>query len=190
MYRQAALSRADTPEEDRTPHFLLMDECSWFISRSIGEMADQVRKFHLGIILATQRLGQLQPKDTREAVFAEVSNMISFQLGEDGEASYLARHLNTPELTASDIRHLGRYEIYAQLAPEGARLPAFWATTPTPPLGELNDLQIQQIIAHSRQRYAKPRPLVEEEIDARGNPIRNAEPEKRRRTGPSDHGAG
>jgi len=45
----------------------------------------------------------------------------------------LARHFNTPGLTANEIRSLGRYEICAQLTQVGAKLPAFWARTPSPP---------------------------------------------------------
>lgn len=87
LFRQTALSREDTPESLRVPHFLIMDECSWFISRTVGEMADQVRKFGLGLVLAAQRLGQLKPKETREAVFANVGNVICFQMGERDEGS-------------------------------------------------------------------------------------------------------
>ena len=56
-YYQAALSREDAPAAGRVPHLLILDECSWFISPTVGEMADQVRKFGLGLILAGQRLG-------------------------------------------------------------------------------------------------------------------------------------
>ncbi len=188
LFHHAALSREDTPASQRRLHFLIMDECSWFISRTVGDMADQVRKFGLGLVLAAQRLAQLKPRETREAVFGNVGNLICFQMGDRDEASYLARHFNTPGLTANEIRSLGRYEIYAQLTQQGARLPAFWARTPSPPSptprGERKD-QIEWLIQRSRQSHALPRVVVEERIASRERRERHEEPEKRRRQGPA-----
>ena len=182
LFHQAALSREDRPSSRNKLHFLIMDECSWFISRTVGEMADQVRKFGLGLVLAAQRLGQLKPKDTREAVFANVGNLISFQMGDKDEALYLARHFNTQDLTANEIRSLGRYEIYAQLIRQGARLPAFWARTPSPPPADAKrSVRTQPLIQRSRESYALPREVVEEEIASRERRERYEEPEKRRR---------
>jgi len=184
LFRQTALSRKDTPESLRVPHFLIMDECSWFISRTVGEMADQVRKFGLGLVLAAQRLGQLKPKETREAVFANVGNVICFQMGERDEALYLERHFNTPDLTADEIRSLGRYEIYAQLTLAGQRQNAFWARTPPPPAKSIESSgQIGRLISQSRERYALPREVVEQEIASREKGESYEEPEKRRRQG-------
>jgi len=182
LFRQTALSREDTPESQRAPHFLIMDECSWFISRTVGEMADQMRKFGLGLVLAAQRLGQLKPKETREAVFANVANIACFHMGERDEALYLERHFNTAELTADEIRSLGRYEIYVQLTLAGERQAAFWARTPPPPLKSIESSgQMEKLISQSRERYALPREVVEEEIASREKGETYEEPEKRRR---------
>jgi hypothetical protein len=181
LMRQTALSREDTPETDRVPFFLMMDECSWFISRTVGEMADQTRKFGLGLILAAQRLGQLKPKETREAVFANVANLVCFQMGERDEASYLARHFNTRGLEAEEIRSLGRYEIYAQVLHRGAKLPAFWARTPPPPKTHRGNDRLELVVQRNRAEYALPRQVVEAEIMAREARNGNEEPEKRRR---------
>jgi hypothetical protein len=182
LYRQAALSREGASAGRLPPHFLFMDECSWFISRTVGEMTDQVRKFGLGLILAAQRLGQLKPVETREAVFANVSSLIAFQMGDQAEAQYLERHLNTPGLTAQEIQALGNYEVYAQLLQEGAKLPAFWARTPPPPTAVAGSRErLQLVIRRSRERYALPRQRVEDEIAARERSEGHGEPEKRRR---------
>ncbi|MBC7264766.1 MAG: ATP-binding protein [Chloroflexi bacterium] len=187
LFRQTALSREDTPESERALHFLIMDECSWFISRTVGEMADQVRKFGLGLILAAQRLGQLKPKETREAIFANVGNVICFQMGERDEAVYLERHFNTQELSADEIRSLGRYEIYAQLMQEGVKLPAFWARTPPPPSRYQARDQVEMLVQRSREKYALPRHVVEEAIVLGEKEGRYEEPEKRRRQDIASH---
>ena len=181
LYRQAALSRDDLAGSSLEPHFLIIDECSWFISRTVGEMTDQMRKFGLGLILAAQRLGQLKPADTREAIFANVGNIIAFQMGEGAEALYLERHLNTPELTAEDLRSLALGEVYAQVIQEGSKKPAFWARTPPPPAPCRDRAQIQAVIQRSRERYALPREAVEKAIAPQERREHYAEPEKRRR---------
>jgi hypothetical protein len=182
LFRQTALSRGDTPESQRVWHFLIMDECSWFISRTVGEMADQMRKFSLGLLLAAQRLGQLKPKETREAIFANVGSMICFRMGERDEAVYLERHLNTAGLTAEEIRALGRYEVYAQLTRDGIRLPAFWACSPPPPPKPWEGTdRIEQVRERSREQHALPREVVEQEIASRERREMDEEPEKRRR---------
>lgn len=62
LFHHAALSREDTRASERRLHFLVMDECSWFISRTVGEMADQVRKFGLGLVLAAQGWPSSSPR--------------------------------------------------------------------------------------------------------------------------------
>ena len=182
LFRQAALSRENIPESDRVPHFLTMDECSWFISRSVGEMADQMRKFGLGLVLAAQRVSQLKPNDTRDAVLSNVSNTISFRMGDIDDARLLERHLNTPGLVADDIRSLGQYEIYAQLLRNGAKMPAFWAQTPPPPAAVHGGRRrAEAIVQRSREMCARPREIVEREIAQRGKVQTHAEPEKRHR---------
>jgi hypothetical protein len=155
LFRQAALSREDIPESQRAPHYLIMDECSWFISRSVGEMADQARKFKLGLILAAQRLSQLKTQGTLEAILAEASSLICFRIGDVQEARHLAQHLNTADLAAEDIRSLGQYEVYAQILQHGAKSPAFWAKT-LPPASTTGRAISPQIFGESQPRGLHP----------------------------------
>jgi DNA helicase HerA-like ATPase len=68
-------------------HFVLVDEASWFMSRTVSELFDQARKFGIGVILAVQRLGQLVPEDVRDAVLANSGTIISFRLSDRDEAA-------------------------------------------------------------------------------------------------------
>jgi type IV secretory pathway TraG/TraD family ATPase VirD4 len=182
LFRQAALSREEIPEAQRAPHYLILDECSWFLSKSIGEMADQARKFKLGLVLAAQRLGQLSAHGTLEAILAEVGSLICFRLGDVREARDLAQHLNTGELSGEDIRSLGQYEIYAQLQQQGAKTPAFWAKTMPPPEPEpYQEERRAYLIRQSRETYARPCEDVERELIQRERSVHDVEPEKRRR---------
>jgi len=182
LFRQAALSREDTPESRRRPHFLIMDECSWFLSRSVAEMADQARKFRLGLILAAQRLSQLKAQGTLEAILAEANNLICFRMGDVQEARHLAQHLNTADLDADEIRSLGQYEVYAQILRQGTKTPAFWAQTPAPsPVLDHSSARRAWILERSREEYARPRSEVEEAFLLRERRVQHVEPEKRSR---------
>jgi len=180
LFRQAALSRENIPESQRAPHYLIMDECSWFISRSVGEMADQARKFKLGLILAAQRLSQLKTQGTLEAILAEASSLICFRMGAVQEARHLAQHLNTADLAAEDIRSLGQYEVYAQILQRGAKSPAFWAETLPPAQVQPGQSKRHSIlVSRSRQTYTQPREKVEREMATRERSQHDVEPEKK-----------
>ncbi len=182
LYRQAALSRQEIPESKRIPHFLILDESSWFISRTVGEMADEMRKFGLGLILAAQRVGQLKPQEVKEAVFSNVGNLICFEVGERDEAVYLARHLNAPDLTADHIRSLEKFEIYARLSIAAQKYPAFWAHTRRPPPENPEAARrVERIIRQSQRRYAVPREVVEKELASSLQGETHVEPEIRQR---------
>jgi hypothetical protein len=141
-----------------------------------------MRKFGLGLILAAQRLGQLKPKETREAIFANVGSMVCFRMGERDEVVYLQRHFSTAGLTAEEIRALGRHEVYAQLTQDGVRLPAFWGRTPPPPPKPWEGTgRIEEVRQRSREQYALPREVVEQAIASRERREMDEEPEKRRR---------
>jgi hypothetical protein len=165
LYYQAALAREALPPEQRRPHLLMMDESAWFLSATVADMADQVRKYGLGLCLAAQRLSQIKPDEVRDAIFANFANLICFSLGEQGEAVYVARHLNTPGVGAEDIRRLPPFHGYAQVMLGGHRSEAFSLEGLGPPsLAPDAATRWERILAASRQRYARPRTVVEEQL--------------------------
>ena len=62
LIAQAAQERAVLPERDRMPTFVYIDEAADYFDRNIGIILSQARKFNVGMILAHQYLGQLEPK--------------------------------------------------------------------------------------------------------------------------------
>ena len=85
----AAFTRQDMPEEDRRDFHLYLDEFQNFTTRSMAGMTSELRKFHVGLVLAHQYLFQLDP-DVREAVLGNAGTIISFRLGAR-DAAYLAQ---------------------------------------------------------------------------------------------------
>jgi len=62
LIAQAAQERATLPEGRRLPTFVYIDEAQDYFDRNIGLILAQARKYNVGMILAHQYLGQLDPK--------------------------------------------------------------------------------------------------------------------------------
>ena len=62
LIAQAAQERATLPERDRMPTLVYIDEAAEYFDRNIGVILSQARKYRVGMILAHQYLGQLDPK--------------------------------------------------------------------------------------------------------------------------------
>lgn len=62
LIAQAAQERATLPESERLPTFVYVDEAADYFDRNIGVILSQARKYNVGMILAHQYLGQLDPK--------------------------------------------------------------------------------------------------------------------------------
>ena len=62
LIAQAAQERATLPEHERMPTFVYIDEAADYFDRNIGIILAQARKYNVGMVLAHQYLGQLEPK--------------------------------------------------------------------------------------------------------------------------------
>jgi hypothetical protein len=72
MIAQAAQERATLPEHERMPTIVYIDEAADYFDRTIGIILSQARKYKVGMVLAHQYLGQLEPK-LQEAFSANTS---------------------------------------------------------------------------------------------------------------------
>jgi hypothetical protein len=62
LIAQAAQERATLAERMRTPTIVYIDEAQDYFDRNIGLILAQARKYNVGMVLAHQYLGQLEPK--------------------------------------------------------------------------------------------------------------------------------
>ena len=62
LIAQAAQERATLPISKRMPTFVYVDEAADYFDRNIGLILSQARKFNVGMVLAHQYLGQLEPR--------------------------------------------------------------------------------------------------------------------------------
>ena len=117
--QQAALTRADMPEDQRRDFILYVDEFQNFTTGSFATILSEARKYRLSLVIAHQYLQQLD-EPTASAVFGNVGSMISFQVGSDDAqvlATQLAKH--DGQITQQDLTNLPKYTAYARLLING-----------------------------------------------------------------------
>lgn len=122
----AAFSRADVPEEKRRDFALYADEFQSFTTLSLVNMASELRKYHVGLILAHQYLHQLDEK-IRNAIIGNVGTLICFRVGAH-DAIFLEKEFKGI-FDAHDLMSLPNYHIYIKLMIDGEPSRPFSAET-------------------------------------------------------------
>ncbi|MDZ4667525.1 MAG: type IV secretion system DNA-binding domain-containing protein [bacterium] len=156
----SALYRARIPEHKRKPFYLYVDEVQSFISPSFGEMLSECRKYGLSVFLTNQHLNQL-PESLQLSILGNVGTIISFRVGSN-DGFVLSKEFY-PYFTIEDFINLPRYSIYLKLLIDGTTSKPFSADTL--PLPIVTTHYLQEIIEYSRKTYAKPKSIVEKEIE-------------------------
>ena len=155
----AALSRVDTPQEERRDFNLYIDEFQNFTTESIATILSEARKYRLNLVMAHQFIGQLTEK-IRDAVFGNVGSVVSFRVGAD-DAEFLEKQF-TPIFSKQDLINIDNFNAYVKLLIRGQTAAPFnIKTLPAPP----RDAALAQTIRElSRRAYGNDRRMVELEI--------------------------
>jgi hypothetical protein len=169
--QMAAMSRVDTPEDDRADFYLYVDEFQNFATDTFCSILSEARKYHLNLIMAHQYINQLvvsksgsTSSEIRDAVFGNVGTLQSFKVGAE-DAEYLAKEY-APVLTEQDIIGIANYKAYMKLNINMATsrplsLDTIWDPSKANP-------KIRDIVKkYSRMKYGRKRLFVEQEIGAR-----------------------
>lgn len=125
----ASFSRVDTPEKDRKPFFVYLDEFQHYTNLTIVEMLSELRKFRVGVIMAHQYISQLDIR-IRDAVLGNVGSIVTFRLSQ-ADARFMEKEF-APVFETSDFVNLSNYDIYLKLMIRGKPSKAFSATTLLP----------------------------------------------------------
>jgi hypothetical protein len=155
----AAQERQNISEKDRRDFYVYVDEFQNFANESFASILSEARKYRLNLTVAHQYIEQLDEKVT-PAIFGNVGTIISMRVGAaDAEAMETEF---APTFTPEDLVNLPKYHIYLKLMVDGVSTPPFSAST----LGPVTNAQgsTERVIAQSRERYAEPRPLIEEKV--------------------------
>ncbi|MDQ3014283.1 MAG: type IV secretion system DNA-binding domain-containing protein [bacterium] len=172
-----AMSRADVSPSalKNLPNFYLyVDEFQSFANESFADILSEARKYKLNLTIAHQYIEQMS-EEVQAAVFGNVGTMIMFRVGAI-DAELLEKEF-FPTFTKEDLVNLGFVQIYLKLMIDGVTSAPFSATT-LPPIERPIISFKEDIIRYSREAYAQPRNVVEEDIKRWHEPV-IAEPRKR-----------
>ncbi|MCK4540225.1 type IV secretion system DNA-binding domain-containing protein [Candidatus Parcubacteria bacterium] len=158
----AAMSRVDVDESERKDFYLYVDEFQNFATDSFANILSEARKYRLNLVLAHQYVEQVEEK-VRNAIFGNVGTLIVFRVGA-ADAEWVVPEF-TPTFTEEDIVNLPKYEVYLKLMIDGIASEPFSARG-LPPLSDSEKTgNTQKVISVCRERYAKPREVVEDKIN-------------------------
>jgi len=166
--QMAAMSRADTPAEQRTPFHLYVDEFQNFATDSFATILSEARKYGLNLTVANQYIAQMTPV-VRDAVFGNVGSIIAFRMSAD-DATSMQRYFE-PAFDQHDLVHMHNRHFAITMTIDGEKVQPFSATSLTLP--EFSDNQAETIIANSRQLYASHLTHVETTVQARYLPAQH-----------------
>lgn len=158
---QASMQRIRLPESQRTPYYLYVDEFQNIATKTFENILAEARKFGLNLTVANQNLSQLSPS-LRSSLFGNVASVIVFQISAE-DAALMEMEMK-PVFEMQDMINLSEREIYVKMTIDGRRWDPFSAEVlpVTPPR---HAPFTERIMAQSRQKYAKPRELVEKQLE-------------------------
>jgi hypothetical protein len=163
----AAMSRADTPIDQRRDFFLYVDEFQNFATDDFEDILSEARKYRLNLIVANQYIGQIK-EEIRDAVFGNVGTKVAFRVGID-DAEYLEKEFG-PVFGKNDLTNIENQNAYVKLMVSGKYPPPFSMRTTFKKFPQGDPAMRDLIIQISRNVYGRDRALVEEEILRRMNP--------------------
>lgn len=155
----AALSRVDTPENNRKDFYLYLDEFQNVTTTSIAQILSEARKYRLVLILAHQFIAQLK-EEIAKAVFGNVGSLIAFRVGPE-DAEFLEKQF-APVFTANDIINVDNYNCFVRLLINNELTKPFNMKTYSPTHG---DQEVANALKElSRLRYGRDVNIVNREI--------------------------
>ena len=155
----AALSRIDTPEEQRNDFNVYIDEFQNFATDSIPTTLSEARKYRMNLTIAHQFITQL-PEKIRDSIFGNVGSKIIFRVGAP-DAEFLSKEFE-PVFNQNDLVNIANYSAYAKILMNGYiskpfNIRTFYA-------GKGDPVVAQKVKEMSHLKYGRDRREIEEEI--------------------------
>jgi hypothetical protein len=163
----AAMSRQDTPEEQRRDFYLYVDEFQNFATPDFAQILSEARKYRLNLMVANQFIGQVE-EEVKNAVFGNVGTIISFRVGVS-DASYLS-HEYAPIFEEDDLLNIERFHVYVKTTVRNEPVPPFSMdlTKDMAQETEKGSKRLAEIIKEmSRLKFGRDSRLIEAEITRR-----------------------
>ena len=164
-FQQAAMSRADIPEDERKDFCLFVDEFQNFATESFESILSEARKYRLNLLLANQFMTQLTDK-IREAILGNCGTILCGRVGvTDAE---LMEKAFSPVFNAEDLHKQGNFQAIATVMMYDLPTAPFTMKL-VPPMGEANPELMETMKQYTAMRYGRSRAEVEREIKERWN---------------------
>ncbi|WKZ25440.1 MAG: type IV secretion system DNA-binding domain-containing protein [bacterium] len=163
----AAMSRSDTPEEQRRDFYLYVDEFQNFATPDFAVILSEARKYKLNLTVANQFIGQME-EEVKNAVFGNVGTKISFRVGVT-DANYL-QHEFSPTFGEDDLLNVERFHAYVKTIVRNQPQTPFSLDTTLDMKAvnaTKNDRTAEIITEMSRLKHGRDVKLVEAEITRR-----------------------
>jgi len=155
----AALSRVDTPEDQRKDFYLYMDEFQNVTTDSIAQILSEARKYRLALVLAHQFIAQLK-EEISKAVFGNVGSICAFRVGAE-DAEFLEKQF-APIFTANDLVNVDNRNLFAKLLINNELSKPFNMKTYAPTPGDQETANFIKEL--SRLKYGRDAGIVNKEI--------------------------
>lgn len=163
----AAMSRSDTPEDQRRDFYLYVDEFQNFATPDFAVILSEARKYKLNLVVANQFIGQME-EEVKNAVFGNVGTKISFRVGVT-DANYL-QHEFAPTFGEDDLLNVERFHAYVKTIVNNQPQPPFSldTTLDMKKVNEMKNERTAEIIKEmSKLKNGRDMRLVEAEITRR-----------------------
>ena len=162
-FQAAAMSRVDTPENERKDFCLFVDEFQNFSTDSFESILSEARKFRLNLFVANQFMTQLTDK-IREGVLGNVGTVIAGRVGvTDAE---MLEKVFTPTFKAEDLHKQPNFHAIATVMMYDMPTAPFTMNL-LPPMGEENHEVFLSLRSYSATKYGRPIAEVEKDINER-----------------------
>ena len=157
----AALSRVDTPQEQRRDFNLYIDEFQNFTTDSISTILSEARKYRLSLTIAHQFIAQLTEK-IRDSIFGNVGSQIVFRVGVQ-DAEFLVKQFE-PVFDVNDLTNIDNLNAYAKILINGQTSKPFNIKILKTSWQKGDPEWAKKVKEYSRLKYGMDKSQVEEEI--------------------------
>lgn len=162
-FQTAAMSRVDTPENERKDFCLFVDEFQNFSTDSFESILSEARKFRLNLIIANQFMTQLTDK-IKDGILGNVGTIICGRIGitdaEVMEKAFL------PTFNAEDLHKQPNYHAITTVMMFGMPSSPFTMKL-LPSMGEENPELRESLRLYLATKHGRDRGEVEREINER-----------------------
>ena len=161
--QDAAMSRANIPENSRRPWYLYVDEFQNFATDSFDEILSESRKYKLSLVMANQGLSQL-PLSLRSSIKSNVGTQMVFRVSQD-DAMELASEILPQQKTRITSMLINQGTAQALVNIKGQHPVEIRVPHISEP--RYNQDVLKLIYRESIKRYARSRSDVEADITRR-----------------------